>query len=248
MKHSESIANLAKALSAFQGEIKNPANTAVNPFFKSKYAPLADVINSIRPALSKHGLSILQSSESEGDTVSVTTLLMHASGEWIESDRLALKPDKLTPQGAGAVITYARRYSLSALLNISSEDDDDANSAEHRSHTEPVKHEQTKPQASGKNCPVCHAPAGKPHASGCTGGTTKPEPTQTSPDVKAIETAINLVIDKNTDAANLPADQRKALFHKTLKRITGRSFISDFEKATAAELSGALDKINAELN
>jgi len=75
-----------------------------------------------------------------------------------------------------------------------------------------------------------------------------PEPTPTSPDVKAIETAINLVIDKNTDAANLPADQRKKLFHNTLKRITGRSFLSDFEKATAAELSGALDKINAELN
>jgi hypothetical protein len=65
--------------------------------------------------------------------------------------------------------------------------------------------------------------------------------------VKAIETAVNQVIDRNTDAASLPADQRKALFHKTLKRITGRSFISDFEKATAAELSGALDKINAEL-
>lgn len=129
MQKSESIAELAKALASFQSEVKNPPNTADNPFYKSKYAPLQDVLNIVRPLLSKHGLSILQIPSSDGETVSVTTLLMHSSGEWIQTDPLVLKTDKPTAQGAGSAITYARRYSLSAVLGISSEDDDDGNIA-----------------------------------------------------------------------------------------------------------------------
>jgi hypothetical protein len=134
MQKSESIAELAKALASFQAEVKNPPNTADNPFYKSKYAPLQDVLNVVRPLLSKHGLSILQIPSSDGETVSVTTLLMHSSGEWIQTDPLVLKTDKPTAQGAGSAITYARRYSLSAVLGISSEDDDDGNIATGTKH------------------------------------------------------------------------------------------------------------------
>lgn len=130
MNKSESIKEISIALSKFQGEVTNPSNTATNPFFQSKYAPLETVLNTVRPILSKHGLSIMQIPSSEGDYVTITTMLVHSSGEWIESEPLSLKMDKVTAQGAGSAITYARRYAVSAMLGISSEDDDDGNNAE----------------------------------------------------------------------------------------------------------------------
>ena len=129
MKKSESIANLAQALCDFQGEITNPKNTAANPFFKSKYAPLSEVINTTKELMFKHGLSCLQSPSGDGEHIIITTLLMHSSGEWIEGEPLVLKADKVTAQGAGSAITYGRRYALSAILGIASEEDDDANHA-----------------------------------------------------------------------------------------------------------------------
>src|SRR5690625_4310273 len=130
MNKSDSVKNIGIALAKFQAEVKNPKNTADNPFYKSKYAPLQDVLNEVRPLLSKHGLSVIQSPSGDGENISVTTLLLHESGEWIEFDPLVLKAEKITPQGAGIAVTYGRRYSLSAVLGISSEDDDDGNGLE----------------------------------------------------------------------------------------------------------------------
>lgn len=130
MNKSESITKLAVALSKFQGEVTNPSNTAVNPFFKSKYAPLETVLNTIRPILSKHGLSVIQAPSTDENNIVITTILIHDSGEFIEPKPLELKMDKVTAQGAGSAITYARRYALSSILGISSEDDDDGNNAE----------------------------------------------------------------------------------------------------------------------
>lgn len=129
MEMSESITNLSTALALFQAEVKNPANSAKNPFFNSSYAPLSDVLNDVRPLLSKNGLSVLQFPGGDGENISITPLLLHSSGEWIRGNTLTLRADKATAQGAGSAITYARRYSLSAILGISSEDDDDGNHA-----------------------------------------------------------------------------------------------------------------------
>ena len=129
MNKSESIKELATALAKFQEEVTNPKNTADNPFFKSKYAPLNDVLTLVRPILSKNGLSLLQSPSVGGERIIITSMLMHSSGEWIELDPLMLKADKVTAQGAGSAITYGRRYAVSAILGISSEDDDDGNGA-----------------------------------------------------------------------------------------------------------------------
>lgn len=139
MKKSESIMELAKALVKFQMEVENPKNTASNPMFKSKYAPLDVVINTVKPILTKHGLSFMQSTGSEGESIIISTMLLHESGEWIESEPLTLPAYQIkgggvkdfTAQGAGSGITYGRRYSLTALLGISSEDDDDGNGVSH---------------------------------------------------------------------------------------------------------------------
>jgi hypothetical protein len=145
MIKSESIKLLAQALSKFQSEITNPKNSAVNPFFKSKYAPLSDVLTLIRPTLSKYGLSIVQPVFGDTNNISVTTILMHESGEFIESEPLVFKTEKATPQGAGSSITYARRYSISSILGISSEDDDDGNACEKPTvNKAPVKQEAPK--------------------------------------------------------------------------------------------------------
>lgn len=136
MNKSESIKEIAPALAKFQSEVTNPANTAENPFFKSKYSPLNEILNLVRPLLSKHGLSVIQMPSGDGQEVIITTLLMHSSGEWIESCPLKMKPAKNDPQGIGSAITYGRRYALTAILGISSEDDDDGNSATGNAHTQ----------------------------------------------------------------------------------------------------------------
>ena len=151
MNKSESIKELATALSKFQGEIKNPGNTADNPFFKSKYAPLNEILNVVRPILAKYGLSVIQTPSGDGQNIILNTTLIHSSGEWIESPELVLKADKATAQGAGSAITYARRYALSAILGISSEDDDDGNIAEEQAEKQaPTKKKAKEPTADNK--------------------------------------------------------------------------------------------------
>lgn len=130
MKRSESIANIAAALCKFQEECPAPKKTAENPHFKSKYSPLEEIISTIKPYLAKNGLSFFQSTTTEGENICVTTLLLHTSGEFIESEPLKLPMGKVTAQGAGSAVTYARRYSLCAALGIAAEDDDDGNAAE----------------------------------------------------------------------------------------------------------------------
>jgi hypothetical protein len=131
MNKSDSIKALSAALAKAQASLKNAKNSADNPFYKSKYAPLGDVLDLIRPALASNGLAIVQYPSSEdGKAISIHTMITHESGEYIDFDPLTLTAEKITPQGAGAAITYGRRYSVSGIFNIASEDDDDGNSLE----------------------------------------------------------------------------------------------------------------------
>lgn len=130
MKTSESIAAISKALSEFQKEVKNPENIANNPFYKSKYAPLPEVLNVARPILGKYGLAVIQNPYTIEGQLLIETRIVHESGEWIETEPLHMQLEKNTPQGAGSAITYGRRYSLSAVLGLASEEDDDGNEQE----------------------------------------------------------------------------------------------------------------------
>ena len=130
MEKSETIIELSKAFAKMQMELEQPLKNANNPFFKSKYVPLENVVDSITRAASKHGLSFTQfPSSDENGNVTVGTMVMHESGEWIEYDPICLKPVKNDPQAVGSAITYAKRYALSAIFGITSDNDDDGNEA-----------------------------------------------------------------------------------------------------------------------
>jgi len=128
MNQSENINELAAALSKAQGEMQAAIKDSVNPFFKSKYADLGSVWDAARPVLSKNGLCIMQTTEMAGDKIVMVTTLAHTSGQWMKS-YLPLNPAKNDSQGIGAAITYLRRYSLSALVGVVCDEDDDGETA-----------------------------------------------------------------------------------------------------------------------
>lgn len=126
MRTSESINELATALAAAQAEMKNAKLNKTNPHFKSRYADLAEIRDTVTPALSRHGIAVMQGTDMTETGLVVVTKLVHKSGQWIES-RFPIAQDK--PQSMGSAYTYARRYSLSAMCAISADEDDDANAA-----------------------------------------------------------------------------------------------------------------------
>lgn len=130
MKKSESILKISKALIEFRKDVKQPMKDADNPYFKSKYVPLENVVEAIDEVAPSKGLAFTQwALNDEQGRVGVATLLLHDSGEFIEYDPVFMNADKNTPQGAGSLITYLKRYTLSAIFGITSDEDDDGNQA-----------------------------------------------------------------------------------------------------------------------
>ena len=126
---SESINELAAALSKAQGEFAAIPKTETNPFFKSKYAGLPDVIGAASKTLAANGLSVSQfiTRDELGSEV-LKTYLLHSSGQYIEHD-MSLHLGKLDSQGQGSAVTYARRYSYMSVLGLVADEDDDGNKA-----------------------------------------------------------------------------------------------------------------------
>lgn len=122
MKRSETITELAKALSKAQHEMGPAKIDMKNSFLKYKYPSLSSVINACEPIL-KNGISIIQTPTDDGKYMETTFL--HTSGEWISGLWPILCP-KYESQIYGSATTYAKRYGLSAMANISAEEDDDA--------------------------------------------------------------------------------------------------------------------------
>ena len=131
MKTSETIAKLASALSAAQKDMTGAKKSANNPFFKSKYSDLSSVMQAISEPFANNSLSFIQSPGYDGERVTVTTRIMHASGEWIEGTTV-LPPTKNDAQGYGSAITYAKRYGLQAMAGVPSIDDDGNDAVKHQ--------------------------------------------------------------------------------------------------------------------
>lgn len=124
--------NLLKALAKFHAQCTPVVKDANNPFFKSKYATLDAIQEHIRKPLQDNGLVVTQANKVEdGNAIVVSTVWHVESGEFMESE-FPVVVNKPTAQEYGSAVSYAKRYSLSGLLNLTIQDeDDDGNKATH---------------------------------------------------------------------------------------------------------------------
>ena len=138
METSETKAELFKAFANFKKKLKQPLKDANNPFFKSKYVPLENVVQVVDEAMIDTGLSYTQGiADLEEGYLRVDTIVLHESGEYMVIKGSKVKPVKNDPQSAGSAITYARRYSLSTAFGIASDPDDDGNGASQQAKNKP---------------------------------------------------------------------------------------------------------------
>jgi len=116
---------IAKALIESQKEMGNAIKDSTNPFFKSSYADLNSIREACIPILNAHGIAVLQPMVvCDNGNNYIKTLLLHESGESIESLTEIICSKKNDAQSQGSGITYARRYGLQSLVNIGAADDD----------------------------------------------------------------------------------------------------------------------------
>lgn len=150
---SDAFNELASALAKAQGEMRPAVFDKINPHFKSPYASLASCWESVRAPLSKNGLSLTQIVEARDNTLFLVTTLMHTSGQWVDSE---WPLSGGTVQQQGSSLSYLRRYSLSAILGIVSDEDDDG---EHASHPpKPTMAKRKEPKAPHKGEPGDYVP------------------------------------------------------------------------------------------
>ena len=123
MTTSEQINEIATALAKAQGEMEGAKKDSTNPFFKSNYADLAAVRLACMGPLTKYEISVVQSPSTEGSVVSVKTMLLHSSGQWIRGIVSCTAKDD-SAQSIGSATTYLRRYSLQSFAGVAAEDDD----------------------------------------------------------------------------------------------------------------------------
>ena len=164
MNKSESIKELAAALIKFNSKVTAISKDAKNPQFRSEYVTLDKLIEITRPILQEVGLSVMQFPLSdENGRIGIQSLLIHESGEYIESDPLFMKTYKMirggeyvedfSPQVGGSYISYLRRYSYQAILCLNTGEDDDGNKATFGVNNNTQQRPQSQPQnnASSRN-------------------------------------------------------------------------------------------------
>lgn len=120
---TRSTGKLAEALAKAQGMMENAREDAENPHFRSRYASLASVWDACRKALTSNGLAVAQILSTDGAKLTVKTALLHTSGERLEGSFTVVAKDS-SPQSIGSAATYARRYSLAAMVGVAPSDDD----------------------------------------------------------------------------------------------------------------------------
>lgn len=127
VRRSATIALLASAMVKVQTDVEDPTkNKQADAGRKGtyRYADLPTVLDAVRPVLVKHGLSVMQFPCEFGDQPALTTIVLHTSGEWLETT-MKLRASDSSPQSVGSALTYARRYALLSLCGVAADDDDD---------------------------------------------------------------------------------------------------------------------------
>ena len=125
MNITQPITNISKALVEAHKQFKPVQTSGLNPHLRSKYSTIADYLNAVQTALLNNGIVISQSVSKTEVGIAVTTILIHTSGEYLESEPCVLPVEKPNAQAVGSAISYARRYSLAAFLGIAAGTDDD---------------------------------------------------------------------------------------------------------------------------
>jgi len=122
---SDTIGKFAGALAKAQSQMSMIEGKSINPFFNSKYASLAAVLEVAMPALNANEVALVQGNrwESNSNGFYITSMLMHSSGEWIKSE-IRMPLAKKDAHGVGAATTYGRRYLLSSMVGVAQADDD----------------------------------------------------------------------------------------------------------------------------
>lgn len=137
MRTSENISDIAKAMSLAQKEMKPALKDSTNPHFKSKYADISSIWEAIREPITNHGLTVWQDVTTEERQVSITTRIVHISGQWVEFGPLSVPMSKFDAHGVGSAISYGKRYSLCAAVGVVSGDEDDDGNAAKQDHHQP---------------------------------------------------------------------------------------------------------------
>jgi hypothetical protein len=127
-KTEDTRRTIADALASAQAELTDPVKDSVNPHFKSRYADLATVLKTVRPVLAKHGIAVTQTTRVEDDGRVLLVTRLHWGDEEIVG-YYPVSPTKNDPQGLGSAMTYARRYTLQAMVGVAADEDDDGNAA-----------------------------------------------------------------------------------------------------------------------
>lgn len=157
MTHSESLDKLAPALVKAQAQVKNAKKDSDNPFFKSKYADLASVTEACKDAFADNGLAVVQMPGFADGKPTMRAVIVHESGQWLECGEAAAPfAGKSDAQAVGSIYTYLRRYQLSALAWVATEDDDgNAASAPTKKDSRPLAAKKDELQISGKPVSKC---------------------------------------------------------------------------------------------
>lgn len=136
---------LVDALVKAQSEMGHAVFDQVNPQFKSKFASLKSVIDAVKPALNKNGIAFIQRSIPMENGISIETVL-YGHGEEITTGAVPVPAQKITAQGYGSAMTYAKRYSLAMACGVAADEDDDGEAAE-------VEKPPSAPKAKKKSSP-----------------------------------------------------------------------------------------------
>lgn len=216
MDKSDSINELATALAKAQGAIRGAEKSRENPAFRSRYSTLDDIWEACREPLSANGLAVVQAPvTSEPGTVALSTTLLHSSGQWI-GGLLVVPVTKQDAQGYGSALTYARRYSLAALVGVCS-DDDDGNAAVGNAQGKPQQRQQAARQESRPN-----GAAPRPEARQQPAAPPQPHPTaERAVTAAEHQTAMGAPANGNGSHFTPPAGEDPAAHKAAVSLISG---------------------------
>ena len=225
MRTSENLADLALALSKAQGQMESAKKDSTNPHFRSKYADLRP-LEASGFLMASNGLSYVQGfGWDDHGAVIVHTRLLHASGQWLETE-LRVRPVKDDPQGVGSAVSYGRRYELQSIVGLTA-DDDDGNASSTSPAATPRRAEASRTQATERS----EAPAAPVSDAARTAA------------MKKLGMAFQTVASKNPKAlgglsANDKSDAARAARRSLVSQVLGET-VTDYERLSVTDLNQA---------